>query len=186
MNNTLPFNEYYWNYPHLGNILNNRWENVILDNFQEGFFYEDLSKSWRAAIDSINGQIRKNPELLKNINPQDFAAAFSGIWDTFLYLNSVSIYAQITSLNSLVIKAETKEGNIYAEVFFDKVTGWQSETVVNIFKNQQMEFNNSGSLEDMILAIKQYFDNPAIDYSTYLNQTAEYALSGTAFATAEF
>ncbi len=184
MTNTLPFNEYYWNYSHLDH--SHRWEDVTLDNFQEGFFNEDLSKSRMAVVDSINDQIRKNPELLKNINPQDFAVAFSGIWDTFLYLNSTSVYAQITSLNSLVIKAETKEGNIYTEVFFDEITGWQSETAVNIFKNQHLEFNNSGSLEDMILAIKQYFDNPVIDYSTYLNQTAEYALSGRAFATAEF
>lgn len=187
MNNILQFNDYYWGYPHLGNNLNNRWENITLDNLQLfGYLNEESSKIWLSGISSIKEQIRKNPERLKNINPQDFVIAFVKILDTFLYLCPLSIYPQITSLNSLSIKSETNKGNIYAEVFFDEVTGWQTETVINIFRDQQLEFNNSGSLEDMLLAINRYFDNQEIDYSTYLNQTAEYALPGTAFATADF
>ncbi len=160
---------------------------MLLESSQQfGLFNEGFTKGWMVAIDSINDQIKKYPERLKNINPEDFGVAFSKLVDTFAHINSSSIYTQLTSLNSLVLKAETKKGNVYTEVFFDEATGWQIETIVNIFKNQQLDINNSGLLDDMILAIKQYFDNPEIDYLSYLNQTAEYALPGTAFATAEF
>jgi len=139
-----------------------------------------------SAIQSFDQQLEKNKEQLNTIDPQDLIQSFGKILGTLLEINASSIYTQITTSNSLVIKAETTKGNLYSEVFFDEITGWANEMVVNIFNDQQLQFNSSGLLDAMILAIKQYFGNEEINYFTILNQAAAYDLSGTALATTDF
>ena len=138
------------------------------------------------AIASFDEQLEKNSNRLNNINPEDLIRSFAKILVVLLEINTSAIHTQITSSNSLVVKAETAKENVYAEIFFDDITGWVGETVVNIFHNKELQFNNSGLLDAMILAIKQYFGNEEINYFTILNQATAYDLSGTALATTEF
>ena len=149
-------------------------------------FNNGTLKISQQTIDSLKAQIDKNPHCLDNINLEDFIRAFSIIKQTFSTINPSSIHVQVTSNNSLVVKAEHSQGNVYVESFFDEANGWLSETVVNIFKDKKQEYNNSGSLDKMVLAVKQHFDNYEMDYPTYQKQTAAYELSGSTFTTADF
>lgn len=149
-------------------------------------FNRESNQKKLEVTESLIEQIKKNPERLNNINLKDFGDAFLKIVDTFASMSPIAIHTQISSLNSLVVKVETSKGNIYIEVFFDEVNGWQTETVVNIFKDLQHQFNDSGELDDMLFEITQYFDFQETDYLTYLNQPADYELSGTTFAEADF
>ena len=149
-------------------------------------FNRESTQKKQEVTKSLIEQIEENPERLNDIDLKDFGDAFFKIVDTFASINPAAIHTQITSLNSLVIKSETPNGNIYVEVFFDETNGCQTETVVNIFKDRQQQFNDSGKLDDMLFEIKQYFDFQNTDYVTYLNQSADYELSGKTFATAYF
>jgi|GEM_PF-3400493 len=149
-------------------------------------FNSGILKISQQAMDSLKSQIDKNPHCLDNISLEDFSRAFSIIVNIFSIINSSSIHIQLTSNNSLVVKAEHSQGSVYVESFFDETNGWLNETVVNVFKNKKQEFNNSGSLDEMVFALKQYFGNYEMDYPTYQKQTAAYELSGSSFVTADF
>lgn len=149
-------------------------------------FNRESTQKKKEVTKSLIEQIKNNPERLNNIDLKDFGDAFFKIVDTFASINPISIHTQITSVDSLVVKSETPKGNIYVEVFFDETNGFQTETVVNIFKDHQQQFNDSGELDDMLFEIKQYFDFQDTDYVTYLNQPADYELSGATLATAYF
>lgn len=149
-------------------------------------FNRESTQKKQEVTKSLIEQIEKNPEKLNSINLTDFRNVFFKIVDTFASINPIAIHTQITSLNSLVVKSETPKGNIYVEVFFDETNGCQTETVVNIFKDRQQQLNDSGELDNMLFEITQYFDFQDTDYVTYLNQSADYELSGTTFATAYF
>lgn len=140
----------------------------------------------QGALASFDKQLEKNKNRISNFDTDDLLQSFAKVVLAFLEINPSEIHSQITSLNSLVIKAETAKENVYIELFFDETTGWLNEAVVNIIKNQELQFNNSGPLDAMILAIKQYFGNEETDYITYLNQTSDaYALSGTTLTPAD-
>ena len=150
---------------------------------QQTFFNVFSSQVKQSALLSFNEQLQNNQD--KIISFEDIIVSFSKMLNVLLEINASVIYTQITSMNSLVMKAETPKGNAYAEMFFDEITGWPDETVLNIFHDQQLQFNNSGSLDAMILAIKQYFETEE-NYFTILNQANSYDLSGTAVTTIDF
>lgn len=166
------------------NILGWRHTKVVGIPQHQDFFNSRSSQIQLSALHSFTEQLKKNHQ--KIISIEDVVLSFSKMLQALLEINASAIYTQITSVNSLVMKAETRNGNIYAEMFFDEITGWLSETVLNIFQNQQLQFNNSGPLEAMILAIKQYFGTDETDYTTILNQGSAYDLSGTALTTIDF
>ncbi|HYM95464.1 MAG TPA: hypothetical protein VET23_15100 [Chitinophagaceae bacterium] len=151
---------------------------------QQDFFNIFPNQIQFSAWSEFKEQLQNNS--FRMYNPEDWVISFAKMLNTLLEINASNIHSQITSVNSLVIKSETAKGNLYAEIFFDEITGWPIETVINIFHGQQLQLNNSGSLENMILAIKQYFGTEEIDYLTYLHRASAYDLSGTALTTFDF
>jgi hypothetical protein len=168
----------------------NRWHApskcVIEIPEQQGFFNVFSNSVRTKALLSFGEELQKSIHKIKRFNPEDLVTSFTKILSLFLELSTSAIHSQITSVNSLVLKAETSSGNIYTELFFDENTGWLNEVAVNIINDRQLEFSNTGSLDAMILAIKQYFGKEEINYFTILNQATAYDLSGTALATADF
>jgi hypothetical protein len=158
---------------------------VISVPYQEVLFNVFPNRVLFSAVASFREELKDNFYKVARVDLNDLVNSFSKMLLVLLEVNATSIGTQITKFNSLVIKAETPEGNIYTEMFFDETTGWLNETVVNIFQNQQLQFNNSGSLDAMILAIKQYFGSEETDYLSIVNQATSYELSGSAFTTTE-
>jgi hypothetical protein len=132
---------------------------------------------------AFSQELEQKQDRLKHVDVRVLIEAFASLAYTFLQVNTTAIHTQITSMNSLVVKAETNLGNVYTELFFNETTGWLEEAVVNIFHNQEEQLSIAGNLDAAILAIKQYFGIEEIDYSTYLNQSTAYALPGGSFAT---
>jgi len=162
-------------------------DQVVLEIPQQNLFFNyGTTDIIHKAAYSFAEELKKNGSRLQRSLLQDLASSFSKLLYCFLEVNATAIYSQITSLNSLVMKAETPKDKVYVEVFFDEVTGWTSETVVNIFQNQQMQLNNSGPLDTVIFAIKQYFGNDEMNYFTILNHVAIFDIPTRAFTTTDF
>lgn len=173
----------------VGNLIN-RWHNsdkcVIEIPVQQELFNTFPNSVRLKALDSFAEELQKNMHKIKRFNSEDLVISFTKILSSFLKLNATDIHTQVTSANSLVLKANTSYGNIYSELFFDENTGWLNEVAINIIKNRQLEFSNTGQLDAMILAINQYFGKEEINYFAILNQDTAYELSGAAFAAADF
>lgn len=150
-------------------------------------FNRESEEVKQRAITAFFNEINGNPAITSNANILSYIRLLFRLTIFFGGFDPGGIYSQITSANSLAVKCETKNGiNFFVETFFDEETGYQIETVVNVFKGHDQLFNDSGVLDEMLAAISVNFESQMWDYVSYLNNPSEYELPSRDFTTAEF
>lgn len=140
--------------------MNHTAENRVLEvpNFLD-IYNRDFTRIKQDVIGSFIDQINNDPELYHKSYLVNLSQVLFKVVLFFSDYNPSGMHTQITSLNSLVFKCMTQKGiNFYLETFFDEDSGNQIETVVNVLKEQEQLFNDSGELEEMLSALKQNFD----------------------------
>lgn len=149
---------------------------------------EDIERSYIRTFNQFKKQLSNDKEKLFGFSENFIISAFRSIYLKLIDADLKNIIFNITNDTSIFFKSSHTEDSVFVEVFFDDEIPNGYELMVNIHKKNGINVSFGGSLEKVIVKLKNELVSKNIIYNVQFEQTPidEELLSATYFAEATF
>lgn len=148
---------------------------------------EDIERSYIRTFNQFKKQLSNDKEKLFGFSENFIVSAFRSIYLKLIDVDLKNIIFNITNDSSIFFKSSHTEDSVFVEVFFDNEIPNGYELMVNIHRKNGINVSFGGSLEKVIVKLKNELVSKNIIYNVQFEQTPiDEELSATYFAEATF
>lgn len=135
-------------------------------------------------IEQFAAEINCKSKYFKQSLLTDILAPFANTCNQLLQLSPNKVSVQATTAPGIYLLAVIKGQSLHIDLNFSEKTGKFEEAVLNIFLKKTHLLNTFGTIEDIMLAMEQYF---AYDRSSYeFLIRSSYAISDQTYSSFTF